>query len=74
MTFTKYVALMLLGFALFVGWGMHRESIDKQKRCDNLRTEYMSHIGNDNFTGAQLNAEWHGYVAVCSPTFEQPTQ
>jgi hypothetical protein len=59
MTFTKYIALMLLGFALFVGY----QAYAKHERCAGLRQA----AEDDNLTVPEWHAVQTKYLEACSP-------
>ena len=65
MTFTKYVALMLLGFALFVGYQAYAEHEEQHNRCTTLYADYVGNIGSDRVTGIELNSQYSRYNILC---------
>jgi predicted negative regulator of RcsB-dependent stress response len=65
MTFTKYVALMLLGFALFVGYQAYVKHEAQHERCTALYGDYVGSIGSDRVTGSELNGKYAKYNELC---------
>lgn len=58
MTFTKYVALMLLGFTMFVGY----QAYTKHEKCIEMRSQ----VGMQD-TEHERRAALAKYVGVCGP-------
>jgi predicted negative regulator of RcsB-dependent stress response len=65
MTFTQYVALMLLGFAMFVGYQAYAEHEAQHNRCTTLYADYVGNIGSDRVTGIELNGQYSRYNILC---------
>ena len=71
MTFTKCVALMLLGFTLFVGYRTWRDNEEHQAHCVASWLRINRDCNNPNLTNDVCKDEIHTYINTegCPPLF-----